>query len=143
MKNKNQTLQRKCITLIIINNLKYIILVDGFYSVIACSLRERSRGTGSEQREGSLGASLCLARLAPALGPESVGVHGGENSVFLCVLARREFLLLLKLCPAIWAVPGPAPQPRDVAEHFGVCSFVAALHAGDVLPLAWSAHRRR
>jgi hypothetical protein len=33
MQNKNQTLQRKVITLIIINNLKYIILVDGFYSV--------------------------------------------------------------------------------------------------------------
>jgi hypothetical protein len=35
----------------------------------ACSLRERSRGTGSEQREGSLGVALHLARLAPALGP--------------------------------------------------------------------------
>jgi hypothetical protein len=143
MKNKNQTLERKFITLIIINNLKCIILVDGFYSVTTCSLRERSRGTSSEQREGSLGASLRLAQLAPALGPEPVGVHGGENSVFLCVLARREFLLLLKLRPAIRAVPGPAPQPRDVAEHSGIYSFVAALHAGEVLPLAWSAHRRR
>jgi hypothetical protein len=33
MQNKNQTLERKFITLIILNKLKYIILVDGFYSV--------------------------------------------------------------------------------------------------------------
>jgi hypothetical protein len=33
MQNKNQTLGKKFITLIIINNLKCIILVDGFYSV--------------------------------------------------------------------------------------------------------------
>jgi hypothetical protein len=33
MQNKNQTLERKVITQIIINNLKCIILVDGFYSV--------------------------------------------------------------------------------------------------------------
>jgi hypothetical protein len=33
MQNKNQSLERKFITLIIINNLKCIILVDGFYSV--------------------------------------------------------------------------------------------------------------
>jgi hypothetical protein len=33
MQNKNQTLERKVITRIIINNLKCIILVDGFYSV--------------------------------------------------------------------------------------------------------------
>jgi hypothetical protein len=33
MQNKNQTLERKVITLIIINTHKCIILVDGFYSV--------------------------------------------------------------------------------------------------------------
>jgi hypothetical protein len=33
MQNKNKTLERKFITLININNLKCIILVDGFYSV--------------------------------------------------------------------------------------------------------------
>jgi hypothetical protein len=36
MQNKNQTLERKVITLIIINTLKYIIFVDGFYSVTTC-----------------------------------------------------------------------------------------------------------
>jgi hypothetical protein len=109
----------------------------------ACSLHERSRDTGFEQREGSPGATLRLACLAPALGPELVGDHGGENSVFLDVLARWEFLLHLKLHPGIRAVQGPVPQPRDVAAHSGVCTFVAVLHAGEVLPLVWSAHRRR
>jgi hypothetical protein len=102
-------------------------------------LREQSRGTCSEQREDSPSAILRLARLAPALGPELVGDFGGENSVFLGVLAHREFLLLLKVRPGIRDVLGPILQPRDVAAHFGVCSFVAALHAGEVLPLEWLA----
>jgi hypothetical protein len=89
-------------------------------------LRGRSRGLGFERRNNSLGATL---RLAPALGPEPVGDHTDENSVFLGILARREFLLLLKLHPRIRAVLGPAPRPRDVAEYSGVCSFV------DVTPL--------
>jgi hypothetical protein len=38
---------------------------------------------------------------------------------------------------------GPVPQPRDVTEYSDVCSFVAELLAGEVLPLAWLAHRRR
>jgi hypothetical protein len=109
----------------------------------ACSLREQSRGIGSEQREDFPDATLRLARLAPALSPEPVGDHSGENSVFLGVLARQEFLLLLKLRPGIRAVPGPGPKPRDVAKHSSVCSFITELHAGEVLPLAWSAHRRR
>jgi hypothetical protein len=33
MQNKNKTLERKFIILIIFNNLKCIILADGFYSV--------------------------------------------------------------------------------------------------------------
>jgi hypothetical protein len=105
-------------------------------------LREQSRGTGSKQREDFPGATLRLARLAPALGPEPISGHCGENFVFLSVLARWEFLLLLKLRPGIRATPGPAPQPHDVAEHSGVCSFVVVLHAGEVLPLAWSARHR-
>jgi hypothetical protein len=40
MQNKNQTLERKVITLIIINNLKCIILVDGFYSVTLANSRK-------------------------------------------------------------------------------------------------------
>jgi hypothetical protein len=86
---------------------------------------------------------VCLARLAPALDPEPASDHGGENSVFLGVLTRREFLPLLKLRPGIQAASGPAPQPRDVTEHSGVCSFVVALHIGEVLSLVWSARRRR
>jgi hypothetical protein len=43
MKNKNQTLKRKVITLIIINTLKCIILVDGFYSVTNLPLIKESR----------------------------------------------------------------------------------------------------
>jgi hypothetical protein len=108
----------------------------------ACSLREQSRGIGSKQREDFLGAALHLARLALALGPELVSDHGGESSVFLGVLIRWEFLPLLKLCPGIWAAPSPVPQPRDVAARSGVCSSVAALHTGEVLPLAWLDHRR-
>jgi hypothetical protein len=42
MQNKNQTLERKVITLIIINTLKCIILVDGFYSVTERELEERA-----------------------------------------------------------------------------------------------------
>jgi hypothetical protein len=109
----------------------------------ACSLREQSRGTGFERREGSLGAILCLARLAPVLDPEPVGDHGGENSVFLGVRTRREFLLLLKFHPGIRATLGPVPQPRDVAAHSGVCSFITVLYAEEVLPLARLARRRR
>jgi hypothetical protein len=79
----------------------------------------------------------------PVLGPEPVGDHASKNSAFLGILARREFLLLLKLHPGIRAVLGPAPQPRDVAEHSGVCSFGVVLHAREVLPLARSARRQR
>jgi hypothetical protein len=43
MQNKNHTLERKFITLIIINNLKCIILVDGFYSVTNLPLLKESR----------------------------------------------------------------------------------------------------
>jgi hypothetical protein len=43
MQNKNHTLERKFITLIIINNLKCIILVDGFYSVTNLPLSKESR----------------------------------------------------------------------------------------------------
>jgi hypothetical protein len=76
---------------------------------LACSLRGQSRGSGFEQREDSLGATLRLARLAPALGPEAIDDHVGENSVFLGILARREFLPLLKLHLEIRAALGPAP----------------------------------
>jgi hypothetical protein len=102
-----------------------------------CSLRERSRGTGSEQREGSLGVALHLARLAPVLGPELVSDHGGESSSFLGVLARREILLLLRLRPEIRAMSDPVPQPRDAAARSDFCSSVVVLHAAEVLPLAW------
>jgi hypothetical protein len=100
-----------------------------------CSLRGRSQGSGFERREDSLGATLHPSRPAPILGPEPVGDHAGKNSVFLGILAHREFLLLLKLHPGIRAALGPAPQPRDVAEHSGVCSFDAVLHAGGLFPL--------
>jgi hypothetical protein len=43
MQSKNQTLERKFITLIIINNLKCIILVDRFYSVTNLPLLNESR----------------------------------------------------------------------------------------------------
>jgi hypothetical protein len=108
-----------------------------------CSLHEQSRGTGFERRENFPGTTLCLARLVTFLGPEPVDDHSGENSAFLGVPARREFLLLLRLRPETRAVPSPIPWPRDVAVHSGVCSFVVTLHAGEVLPPAWSAHRRR
>jgi hypothetical protein len=86
---------------------------------------------------------LHLARLALVLGPKLVGDHGGESSTFLGVPTRREFLLLLKLHPGIWAAPDLIPQPCDVAARSSVCSSVAAPHAGEVLPLAWLSHRRR
>jgi hypothetical protein len=103
----------------------------------ACSLHERSRGIGSEQREGSLGAVLHLARLVPVLGPELVGDHSGESSAFLGVLARQEFLPLLRLHLGLRAVPDPVLQPRDAAARSGVCSSIVVLHAGEVLPLQW------
>jgi hypothetical protein len=90
----------------------------------ACSLHEQSRGTGSDWREGSLGAAFHLARLALVLGPELVGDRGGEGFAFPGVLARREFLLLLRLHLGIRALPDPVPQPRDVAACSGVCSSV-------------------
>jgi hypothetical protein len=48
MQNKNQTLERKFITLIIINNLKCSILVDGFYSVTGLEVPDSRwrRGVG-------------------------------------------------------------------------------------------------
>jgi hypothetical protein len=110
---------------------------------LACSLRGRSQGSGFEQRGDSLGATLRPAQLVLALGPDLVGDHVGENSAFLGILTHREFLLLLKLHPRIRAALGPAPRPRDVAEHSGVCSFFVVLHAGEVLPLVRSARRRR
>ena len=106
-------------------------------------MHKPSRVIGSEQREGSLGAALHLARLAPALGLELVSDHVGESSVFLGVLARREFLPLLKLRPGIRAAPDPVPQPHDVSARSGVCSSIVTLHTGEVLPLAWLARRRR
>jgi hypothetical protein len=72
-------------------------------------LHEQSWGIGSEQREGSLGAALHLARLALVLGPELVGDRDGESFSFLGVLARLEFPLLLRLRPGIWAAPDPIP----------------------------------
>jgi hypothetical protein len=110
---------------------------------LACSLHERSRGTSSERREGSLGAALHLARLALVLGPELVSYHGGENSAFLGVLARREFLLLLRHRPGIRTAPDPVPQPRDVAARSGVCSSVTVPRIGEVLFLTWQARHRR
>jgi hypothetical protein len=110
---------------------------------LACSLHGRSQGSGFEQRGDSLGVTLCPARLVLALGPELVGDHVGENSAFLGILARRGFLQLLKLHPEIRAALGPAPQPRDVTEYSGVCTFVAVLHVGEALPPARSACRRR
>jgi hypothetical protein len=110
---------------------------------LACSLCERSQGSGFEQRGDSLGVTLCPARLVLDLGPKLVGDHGGENSAFLGILAHRVFLPLLKLHPKIWVVLGLAPQPRDVAEYSGVCSFGTELLTGEALPPARSAHRRR
>jgi hypothetical protein len=46
MQNKNQPSERKFITLIIINKLKCIVLVDGFYSVIVW--RESCETTSTE-----------------------------------------------------------------------------------------------
>jgi hypothetical protein len=108
-----------------------------------CSLCGQSQGSGFERRQDSLGATLHSARPTPVLGPEPVDDQAGENSAFLGILARPKYLLLLKLHPGTRAALGPAPQPRDVAEHFGICSFVVVLHAGEVLPLAQSACRRR
>ena len=100
-------------------------------------MHEQNRGTSSERREGSLGAALHLAWLALVLGPELVGDHGGKSSAFPGVLARREFLLLLRPRLGIWAAPDPVPQPRDVAVRSSVCSSITVLHAGEVLPLSW------
>jgi hypothetical protein len=95
------------------------------------------------RREGSLGVTLHPAQLVLDLGLELVGDHVGENSSFPERLVRQEFLLLPRLHPRIWAALGPAPQPHDVAEYSGVFSSVAKLLAGEVLPLAWLARRRR
>jgi hypothetical protein len=38
---------------------------------------------------------------------------------------------------------GPAPQLHDVTEYSGVGSSIVELLAGEVLPLAWLARRRR
>jgi hypothetical protein len=100
-------------------------------------LHERSRGTGSEQREGSLDTALRLAGLAPVLGPKLVDDQDSESSAFLGALAHREFLPLLRLRPGIRAVLNLVPQPRDVAACSSVCSSIAVPHAGEVLPLAW------
>jgi hypothetical protein len=110
---------------------------------LACSLRERSQGSGFEQIGDSLGVTLRPARLVHDLGPELAGDHVGENSAFLGIPARQGFLLPLKLHPEIRAMLGPAPQPRDVAEYSSARSFVAVLHAGEVLPPARSACHRR
>jgi hypothetical protein len=110
---------------------------------LACSLRERSQGLGFKQREDSLVVTLRPAWLVLVLGLELVSGHVGENSAFLGACAHRGFPPLLKLHPGIRVVLDPAPQLRDVAEYSGVCSFVAGLLAGEVLPLAWSARRRR
>jgi hypothetical protein len=99
------------------------------------SSRGRSQGLGFEQRGDSLGVTLRPARLVRALGPKLVGDHVGENSAFLGIPARREFLLLQKLHPEIRATLGPAPQPRDVAEYSGAGSFIVVLFAGEALPL--------
>jgi hypothetical protein len=60
----------------------------------ACSLCGRSRGLGFERKEGSLGATLRLAPLAPALGPKLVGDHASENSVFLDFCAAFSILII-------------------------------------------------
>jgi hypothetical protein len=108
-----------------------------------CSLRGRSQGSSFEQRGDSLGVTLRPARLVLALSSKLIGDHAGENSAFLGILAHQGFLPLLKLHLGIQATLDPVPRPHDVVEHFGVCSFVAMLHAGEVLPLARSARRRR
>jgi hypothetical protein len=41
--NKNQSLERKFITIIIINKLNALFLVDGFYSVTILTLLKESR----------------------------------------------------------------------------------------------------
>jgi hypothetical protein len=110
---------------------------------LAYSSHGRSQGLGFEQRGNSLGVTLRTARLVRALGPELVGDHVGENSAFLGIPARQEFLPLLKLHPEIRAALGPAPQPRDVAKYFDVGSFVVVLLAGEALPPAESARRWR
>jgi hypothetical protein len=80
---------------------------------------------------------LHLAQLALVLGPKLVGDRGGESFAFLGVLARQEFLLLLRLCTGIWAALDAIPQLRDVVVCSGVCSSVVVLQAREVLPLAW------
>jgi hypothetical protein len=86
-------------------------------------LHEQSQGTGSKRIEGSLYAALHLAQLALVLGPELVGDRDGESFAFLSVLARQEFLLLLKLRHGTWAAPDPVPQLRDVTVCSGVTRF--------------------
>jgi hypothetical protein len=98
----------------------------------ACSLHEQSQGSSFKRREDSRGVTSHPAQLVLDLGLEPVGGHVSE-----------KFLLLPRLHPGIRATLGPVPQPRDVAEYFGVCSFVAKLLAGEVLPLAWLARSRR
>jgi hypothetical protein len=75
----------------------------------ACPLHGRSQSIGSEQREGSLGAALHLARLALVLGPELVDDRSGKSFAFPGVLARWEILLLLRLRPGIRAALDPVP----------------------------------
>jgi hypothetical protein len=101
-----------------------------------CSLHEQSQGLGFEQREGSLGVTSHPAQLVLDLSPELADGHVAENSSFLSRLVRQEFLLLPRLHPGIRAALGPAPHPRDVVEYSSVCSSVAELLAGEVLPLA-------
>jgi hypothetical protein len=100
-------------------------------------LHEQCRGTSSERREGSLGVALHLAQLALILVLELVGNHDDESFTFLGVLVRQEFLPLLKLRCGTRATLDPVPSLHDVAVRSDVCSSVVALHAGEVLPLAW------
>jgi hypothetical protein len=81
--------------------------------------------------------SLRPARLALALGLELVGDRGGERYAFLGALAHQEFLPSLMLLLGIQAAPDPVRWPHDVVVRSGVCSSVAVLHTGEVLPLAW------
>jgi hypothetical protein len=108
-----------------------------------CSSHEQSQGSGFKQREGSLGVTLHHVQLVLYLDLEIVGGHVGENSSFLCISAHREFLPLSRLHLEIRTALGSAPQLHDVVEYSGVCSFIAELLVGEVLPLAWLAHRQR
>jgi hypothetical protein len=104
-----------------------------------CSWLGRSRGSGCVRKVDFLDVASLPSQ--PAL--ELAESHVVGNSYFPGRPILLEFLLSPRPRLVIWAAPGPALRPRDVAEYFSVGSFVGGTPAEEVLPQAQLVHRRR